>query len=213
MAWYLFLLLAAGIIFFGVWSSRKQIAAREAASKARFERMLGAPVQPAAPAESEPMAEAAFPSAPSVSLAAPAPAKAPALAPARERFLGQAETLLYYLLKTGLPGYEVFANVTLASVIGVSGGGHEREQQLRRLAQYRLDFVVCDKSMRIIAAVDVDSAPAAMGAGEQQFKADCLKGAGVRLVRVKRAALPKRDQIPALVLGPDSAAALTVPGR
>ena len=206
MAWYLFLLLAAGIILFGVWSSRKQIAAREAASKARFERILRAPAQPAASTESTPTAAAAFPSASSVSLAAPALVKAPAAAPARERFMGQAETLLYYLLKTGLPGYEVFANVTLASVIGVSGGGHEREQQLRRLAQYRLDFVVCDKAMRIIAAVDVDSAAAAMGAREEQFKADCLKGAGVRLVRVKRAALPKRDQIPALVLGPDLAA-------
>jgi len=206
LAWYLFLLLAAGIIFFGVWSSRKQIAAREAASKARFERVLRATAQPAASAESAPTAAAAFPSARSVSLAAPVPAKAPAAAPARERFLGQAETLLYYLLKTGLPGYEVFANVSLASVIGVAGSGHEREQQLRRLAQYRLDFVVCDKAMRIIAAVDVDSAPAAMGAGEQQFKADCLKGAGVRLVRIKREALPKRDQIPALVLGPDLAA-------
>ena len=206
MAWYLFLLLAAGIIFFGVWSSRKQIAAREAASKARFERMLRAPVQPAAPAESEPMAEAAFPSAPSVSLAAPAPAKAPALAPARERFLGQAETLLYYLLKTGLPGYEVFPNVSLATVIGVSGSAYEREQQLRRLAQYRVNFVVCDKSMRIIAVVEMDSAVAAVGAGEQQFKVDCLKRAGIRLVRVNPAALPKRDQIPALVLGPDLAA-------
>ena len=206
MAWYLFLLLAAGIIFFGVWSSRKQIAVREAASKARFERVLRATAQPAASAESAPTAAAALPSAPSGSLAAPVPAKAPAVASARERFLGQAETLLYYLLKTGLPGYEVFANVSLASVIGVSDGGHEREPQLRRLAQYRLDFVVCDKAMRIIAAVDVDSAAAAMGAGEQQFKADCLKGAGVRLVRVKREALPKRGQIPALVIGPDPAA-------
>ena len=206
MAWYLFLLLAAGIILFGVWSSRKQIAAREAASKARFERILRAPAQPAASTESTPTAAAEFPSASSVSLAAPALVKAPAAAPARERFLEQAETLLYYLLKTGLPGYEVFPNVSLATVIGVSGSAYEREQQLRRLAQYRLDFVVCDKAMRIIAAVDVDSAPAAMGAGEQQFKADCLKGAGVRLVRIKREALPKRDQIPALVLGPDLAA-------
>jgi len=202
LAWYVFLLVAAGIIVFVVWNFRKQIAAREAASKARFERMLRAPVQPAASAEPAPTAAAAFPSAPSVSLAAPVPAKAPAAAPARERFLGQAETLLYYLLKTGLPGYEVFANVSLASVIGVAGSGHEREQQLRRLAQYRLDFVVCDKAMRIIAAVDVDSAPAAMGAGEQQFKVDCLKRAGLRLVRVNPTALPKREQIRALVGGP-----------
>jgi len=202
LAWYLFLLVAAGIIVFVVWSSRKQIAAREAASKARLERMLRAPVQPVAPAEPAPTAAAASPSAPSVSLAVPAPAKAPAAVPVRVRFLGQAETLLYYLLKTGFPDYEVFANVSLASVISASGSGHEREQQLRRLAQYRLDFVVCDKSMRILAVVEMDSAVAAVGAGEQQFKADCLKRAGIRLVRVNPAALPKREQIRALVGGP-----------
>jgi intracellular sulfur oxidation DsrE/DsrF family protein len=202
LAWYLFLLVAAGIIVFVVWSSRKQIAAREAASKARLERMLRAPVQPVAQAEPAPTAAAASPSAPSASLAVPAPAKAPAAVPVRVRFLGQAETLLYYLLKTGFPDYEVFANVSLASVISASGSGHEREQQLRRLAQYRLDFVVCDKSMRILAVVEMDSAVAAVGAGEQQFKADCLKRAGIRLVRVNPAALPKREQIRALVGGP-----------
>jgi intracellular sulfur oxidation DsrE/DsrF family protein len=90
----------------------------------------------------------------------------------------------------------------MASVISASGAGREREQQLHRLAQYRLDFVVCDKSMRIFAVVEVDSAVDTVGAGEQQFKADCLKRAGIRLVRVNRAALPKREQIPALVGGP-----------
>jgi len=194
LAWYLFLLVAAGGIVFVVWSFRKQIAAREAAGKARFERMLKAQAQAAA---------APSPPAPSPSLAVPAPAMAPAAPmPARERFLGQAETLLFYLLKTGLPEYEVFAKVSLASVIGASGSGHEHEQQLRRLAQYRLDFVVCDKSMRTIAVVEVDSAVTAVGAGEQQFKADCLKRAGIRLIRVNPAALPKREQIRALVGGP-----------
>ena len=202
MAWYLFLLFAAGGIGFVVWYSRKKFAEREAASKARLERLLRAPAQPAAPAELAPTPTAASPSA---SVAVPTPAKAPAAMPARERFLGQAETLLYYLLKTGLPGFEVFAYVSLASVISASGSGHEREQQLRRLAQYRLDFVVCDKSMRIIAVVELDTAVAAMGAGEQQFKADCLKRAGIRLVRVNPAALPKRDQIRALVGAPGPA--------
>ena len=198
MAWYLFLLFAAGGIGFVVWYSRKKFAEREAASKARLERLLRAPAQPAAPAELAPTRTAASPSA---SVAVPTPAKAPAAMPARERFLGQAETLLYYLLKTGLPGYEVFAYVSLASVISATGSGHEREQQLRRLAQYRLDFVVCDKSMRVIAAVDVDTAVAAVGAGDQQFKADCLKRAGIRMLRFDPGALPKREQIRALVGG------------
>lgn len=203
MAWYLFLLFAAGIIFYGVWSSRKQIAAREAASKARFERLLKAPAQAAANSDPAPAAASSTASALSPSLAASATPKAPEVpAPAAEHFLGKAETLLYYLLKSGLPEYEVFAKATLASVIGASGSGHEREQQLRRLAQYRLDFVVCDKSMRVIAAIDIDSAVAAAGAGDQQFKAECLKRAGIRMLRVDPAALPKREQIRALVGGP-----------
>lgn len=206
MALYLFLLVGAGGIVFFVWNFRRKIAEREAASKARFDLMLYAPAQPAAPAEPAPTAAAASPSPPSPSLAGPDPATAPvAPAPARERFLGQAETLLYYLLKSGIPDHEVFAHVSLASVVGASGSGHERDQQLRRLAQYRLDFVVCDKSMRIIAAVEVDSAVAAVGAGEQQFKADYLGRAGIRLVRINLAALPKREQIRALVGGPDPA--------
>lgn len=206
MALYLFLLVAAGGIVLVVWNFRRKIAEREVASKARFERMLRAPAQPAAPAEPAPTAAAAAPSPPSPSLAGPASATAPvAPAPARERFLGQAETLLYYLLKSGLPDHEVFAHVSLASVIGAFGSGHEREQQLRRLAQYRLDFVVCDKSMRIVAAVDVDSAVTATEAGEQQFKADYLGRAGIRLVRINLAALPKREQIRVLVGGPDPA--------
>lgn len=201
MAWYLFLLVAAGGIVFVVWSTRKKIAEREAATKARYERIIKAPAQAVAP---DPAPTSATPSAsaPSPALAAPVIASAPA--PAMERFLGKPETLLYYLLKTGLPDCEVFAKVSLASVIGASGSGHERELQLRRLAPYQLDFVVCDKTMRVIAAVDVDTAAAA-GAGDQQFKADSLKRAGIRLVRVDPAVPPKREQLRALVGGTDPA--------
>jgi len=199
----LFLLIAAGGIVFVVWSTRKKIAAREAAAKARFERMLKAPAPAATSAEPAPAAAMDTASAPSPSPAVPATTQVPAVpAPAMEHFLGKAETLLYYVVKTRLPEYELFAKVSLASVIGASGSGHEREQQLRRLAQYRLDFVVCDKSMRVIAAVDVDTAVAAVGAGDQQFKADCLKRAGIRMLRFDPGALPKREQIRALVGGP-----------
>jgi hypothetical protein len=37
----------------------------------------------------------------------------------RERFLSQPETLVYYLLRTGMAGYEVFPRVSLASVVAV----------------------------------------------------------------------------------------------
>jgi hypothetical protein len=203
-------------MIYAFWNYHKKTAARVAASQQRFAELLrdqstaagrpgsapaaaapAAPAQAAAPAAP---AQAAAPAAPvpPVTTAAPAPAIAAA---ARDRFLGQHETLLYLLLKTGLADHEIFANVSLASVAALPAAGAEREQQLRRLAPYQLSFVVCDKNMRIVAAVDIEGGGGAEAAGIHQFKADYLKRAGIRLVRVNPAALPKRDQVRALVIG------------
>jgi hypothetical protein len=118
-----------------------------------------------------------------------------------ERFLGKAESLLYYLLKSGLPDAEIFAGVSLARVLGAAGDGRDREQQVRRLSQYHLDFVVCDKAMRVVAVVEVGTAAGAGAAGDQRFKSDLLKQAGIRVVRINPAELPRREQIGSLVNG------------
>lgn len=219
MLWLLFLLVGAFVVAYFIWDFRKKVAAREVASSQRFEELLreqatgsGRPVAPAAPAAAPASrAAAAAPAAASVPtpLSMPAPAAVPAAgaAAARERFLGQHETLLYLLLKTGLPDHEIFANVSLASVMALPASGGEREQQLRRLAPYQLDFVVCDKSMHVVAVVDIETAGGADAAGIQQFKADYLKRAGIRLVRVNPAAMPRRDQVRGLVIGGDAAPA------
>ena len=218
MLWLLFLLVGTSVIAYFVWDFRKKTADREVASQKRFEELLreqapGGPAPAAAPAAT-PVPRAA-PAATSVQAAAPVPAAASAppaaAATVRERFLGQHETLLYLLLKTGLPDHEIFANVSLASVTALPGGGSEREQQLRRLAPYQLDFVVCDKSMRVVAAVDLETAGGAEAAGIQQFKADHLKRAGIRLVRVNPAAMPKRDQVRGLVIDGGGAPATQPP--
>ena len=199
MAWYLFVLAVAGGVVFAIWNYRRKAAASKAASEARFERMFKGRAQaPASPQPSSPAAAAARESS--------APAKAPAAtAPpppaATQRFLGQAESLLYYLLKAGLPDCEVFAGVSLARVVNGPGDGRDREEQVRRLSQYQLDFVICDKSMRVVAVVDVESAAGAETAGDQRFKSDILRQTGIRLVRVNPAALPRREQIPALIGG------------
>lgn len=193
MAWLLLLLAAAATVAYFIWDFRRKAAARKAAASKRFEEMLRAQA-PGNLRPETPLAAAPAGVSPA-SASAPAAAAAP---PARERFLGQPETLLYYLLKTGLPDHEIFANVSLASVVG-SPAGASGEQ--RRLAPYQLDFVVCDKNMRIVAAIDVESAGAADSVGVQHFKADCLKQAGIRLVRISPAALPRREQIHSLVCG------------
>ncbi len=201
MLWILFLVVAAGAIALFTWDFRRRAAAREAASKKRFEEMFlarSAPV-PAAdtPPATTPPAAAPVPGAVPVAQA-PAAVAAP---PAKERFLGQRETLLYRLLKAGIPDHEIFANVALATVVGA-----RNEQETRRLAQYRLDFVVCDKAMHVVAAVEYEAAGNMQVVGEQRFKADSLKAAGINLVRINPAALPRRDEIRTLVCGQSKAA-------
>lgn len=210
-AWILILVAAVGVMVYAFWSYHKKTAARVAASQQRFAELLreqttasGRAVSPPAAVPATPApAQAAAPVAAAVPASTPTPAPAPAIgaAAARDRFLGQHETLLYLLLKTGLADHEIFANVSLASVVALPAAGAEREQQLRRLAPYQLGFVVCDKSMRVVAAVDIESAGGADAAGIHQFKAETLKSAGIRLVRVNPGALPKRDQVRALVIG------------
>ena len=216
MAWvWIVVLVGVGAgIAYSIWNYRKKSAAREAASQQRFAELLreqaaasGRPVPAPATAARAPAQAPISHAAP----APPAPAPAAVAAAARERFLGQHETLLYLLLKTGLPDHEIFANVSLASVAALPAAASEREQQLRRLSPYQLNFVVCDKSMRIVAAVDIEAAGGADAAGIQQFKADYLKRAGIRLVRVNPAAMPRRDQVRGLVVGDSSAAAAPNP--
>jgi len=198
LAWYLYLLVSAIGIVYVVWILRKKAAEKASASKARFEQLFGAPEQGPGVRDPGPAVSPAGGAA----TVAKAPVRAAAFV-AKEQFLGQSEATFYRLLKAGVPDHEVFAHVTLASVVGVPDGvsGNAREQQLRRLAQYQLDFVVCDKSLRVIAAVELDSARAADAAGVQRFKADCLKAAGIRLVRVNPSEPPRREDIRSLITG------------
>lgn len=198
MAWYLFLLAAAGGVAYAIWNYRRKTAARKAASDARYAEMIKDQRLPASLQSNS--SAAAVPGDP------PAPAKASPVSPvappaAAQRFLGQTQSLLYYLLKAGLPDHEIFAGVSLARFVVAAGDGREREQQSRRLAQYTLDFVVCDKSMQVMAVVEIDTAAAATTAGDQRFKAEMLKQAGIRLVRINPAALPRREQVRALING------------
>jgi len=61
--------------------------------------------------------------------------------------------------------------------------------------------VVCDKSMKILAVVELESAVGVGAMGDQRFKSDLLKQAGIRHVRINPAALPRREQVAALISG------------
>ncbi len=114
-----------------------------------------------------------------------------------ERFLSQPETLMYYLLKAALADHEIFARVSLASVIETPENPFPPEQIARRPAQDNFDFVVCNKSMRVVAVIQLRG-PTAGPWADLVYRR--LNAAGIRMVRVDPTALPRREQVRSLIL-------------
>lgn len=187
--WFLLAVGAASAVGVFIWDYRRKASKREAASKARLEKLLKT-VVPSAATDVAEQGSAAD---------APAP-KGPAFT-SRKRFLDQPQTLSYLLLKTAMPEHLVFANVTLASVLDVPGTGFDREQQLRRLSGCPVDFVVGDRDMRILAVVDVEAPGADDPGGARRYKLDCLQAAGVRRLVLDPRTLPSRETLKRMICG------------
>jgi len=121
----------------------------------------------------------------------------------KQRLLPKAGALLYYVFRAGLPDHEIFANLTLADLIDIGPAirGYEREQKLRRLAQQRLDLVICTKQLEVIAAVLIDKngAPDAAQAANTRIIEECLKTAGIRLVCINPAMPPRHQHVRNLI--------------
>ncbi|MBM3344529.1 MAG: DUF2726 domain-containing protein [Betaproteobacteria bacterium] len=206
-------LVAAGAIGFFVWNYRQKAAALEAASAQRMKAFLEsarAAVPPASNAQAHPSTQqtAAAPAPPVRQ--APPPAQVGGFG-ARSPLLTPEQRVLYLLLKGGLPDHEVLACVSLAALAQPAADltGFAREAQQRRLADSVLDFVVCDKSMKGVIAVQCGTR-AGKAAEQAAFAAACVAAVGMRWLEISPKALPKRDEIRALVLGDEQRAG--VPG-
>lgn len=193
--WIMVLVAPAVAIGYVIWAYRNKTAAKAAASQERLAALV-APLGARAAAGAVPKEQT---TSVSTSVSAINPAAAPALRIGRhERFLSQPETLMYYLLKAALADHEVFPRVSLASVIETPENPFPPEQSARRPAQDNLDFVVCNKSLRVVAVVQLHGPPAGPWADLVSRR---LNAAGIKVVRVDPTALPRREQVRSLILG------------
>jgi len=187
-----------GIGGYLVWDHRRKVAAREAASAERLNILLGATTHVPPPAATPQAAEASRRIEP---VSVPAAAPATPVYVARERVLSPAETLVFYLLKTGLPEYHVFAHVALRALLDANAGsgGYALSEQSRRLAWHAVDFLVCDRNMRPCAVVELERADTPHdSAGARRSWID---SAGLRYIALDAKSLPRKDALRALVLG------------
>lgn len=179
--WYGLILLPLIAIPVLWWNYRRRQEARERQASMRWSDMVTGTLKPPGAAAPAPVAPVNFCS--------------------QDRLLDPAQTLVYLLLKSGLPEHEILTQVSLQRVLTLPAGAAnpEREQRLRTLSMHVADFVICDKNMRPVAVLDVRD-PESSGA-EQTFRSAALAQAGIRHVRFARTALPKRHAVRALVLG------------
>ena len=187
-------LLPIAAVAYIVWDHKRKAAAREAASAGRMEELLGV-------AQHAPRAE---PTEPSL---AHEPAPPAATFVLRERFMSPPQTLLYYLLKTGLPDCLVLAQVPVAALLDPSPtlAAYAREEQARTFARHIVDFAILDRSTRPLAVVNLLAGADASRAASLQMKT-WMVAAGVRYVELDATALPRKEAVRGLVLGEETAA-------
>ena len=189
-------LLPIAAVAYIIWDHKRKAAQREAMSAGRMEELLGIAEHAARGDHIEPSL-------------APAAAEPPPVAATfvlRERFMSAPQTLLYYLLKTGLPDYLVVAQVPVASLLdpAPSLAAYAREEQARTFARHIVDFAILDKSTRPVTVVNFATAGEAPRGTAQQMKT-WMSAAGLRYVELDASALPRKEAVRALVLGEESA--------
>ena len=197
-AYILLLLIPIVAVAYIVWDYRRKTAQRDAANAARLQDVIGAATQlpPAARGESSGGGiETRRDPASIVSYIG------------RERLLTPPQTLLYYLLRAGLPDHVVFPLVTLASVLDTAPAvaEHARREMRRRLADQVIDFVITDKRMRPLTVLKLIE-PDDLARNELSSTKRWIVEAGLRYVEVDSRQLPRKEAIREVVLGEAPAA-------
>ena len=137
---------------------------------------------------------------------APAPrsgARPPTLAVATVKpkgsFLAGPNKLLYLVLRTALPDHQIFPNVRLADALQIAGQP-PTPQARAQLAQARVDFVVCNKELAVVALVDISDGNRADDVLKRQIEPQ-INAAGGRYLRVAPTAIPRPAEARSLVCG------------
>jgi len=197
----------AAVVGYAVWAHRRKHSARAQARNERLAQLLE---------ESDPLKAAAIratqatPATPAAAAVVQKAAEAPpaATSEARELIAGYAarsrlfvpeHAVLYYMLKTGLPEFEVLAHVSLSELLEPPADmqNWERERRRRALSAHVVHCAVVNKQLKVVAAVDIVPA----GAHQPVFKMECLDAVGVRYVRLDPKRMPKRQEVRELILG------------
>src|ERR1700728_1425059 len=113
-----------------------------------------------------------------------------------KRLLTQPEQVLYHRLVKALPNHIVLAQVQVSRVLGVKKGSrfHEWNNRINRMSY---DFLICDKSAAVVAAIELDdkSHESDRRRDTDARKTRATTDAGLKLVRWHVKSLPDEAAI------------------
>lgn len=129
----------------------------------------------------------------------PAPIAVQPVAKTPASFLQGPAKVLYLVLKAALPDHHIFVYTRLSDVVKPIGKPLT-PQGRAQFAQSRMDFVVCNKHLMVVALLDISDGTRPDDPIKQHLQPQ-LAAAGIRYLRVGPAALPKPAEVRSLVLG------------
>ena len=114
----------------------------------------------------------------------------------KQKLMSHPEQVLYFRLREALPEYCIFSQVQLSQLMRVKKG-HDFKQWFNRINRMSADFVVTDKSMAIVAVIEVDDKthqrPERIEQDKKKDKA--LKSAGIHVFRWPAMPMPNVEEI------------------
>ncbi len=119
-----------------------------------------------------------------------------------KRPLSKPEQILYHRLVEALPDHLILPQVSFSRFLFAKGG--DKSQNFARFGKVRqkvVDYLICDKSFRIIAAVELqDSSHTEEKDAERRA---IFKEAGLKLIEWDVGRMPSREDVQFKVLGND----------
>jgi hypothetical protein len=128
----------------------------------------------------------------------------------RRKLMTDNEEEFFGRLVVALPDHYFFPQVAMSAMLqSASTDGRTAHSDRLRIAQQRVDYVVCTKNCKIVAVVELDDRTHSQA--KDQLRDSRLEQVGIRTVRFQSRNKPKIDLIRTMVLGIAITEAKTTP--
>ena len=128
----------------------------------------------------------------------------------RRKMMTDNEEEFFGRLIVALPDHYIFPQVAMSALLDTASSDKRTAHGDRlRIAQQRVDYVVCTRSCEVLAVVELDDRTHSHT--KDQLRDARLEQAGIRTVRFQARQKPRVEAIRAMILGSAMSEASTVP--